>query len=83
MTAWYRQSSKVGFNLTPVGFKGALIFILNALAFIVPVFIIAGLWPRTSSTLTLSMLVLLSSVLFFIYSLKHKADYTPHDQNEN
>jgi len=83
MSAWYRQSTKVGFNLVPAGFIGAVIFILNALGFIIPIFIIAGLWPRTPSTLTMSIFVLMGSILLFIYSLKYKADYTTYDQNEN
>ncbi|WP_026941852.1 hypothetical protein [Hellea balneolensis] len=83
MTVWYRQSTKTGFNLVPVGMKGSAIFSFNLLTFIIPIFVLFGLWPQQTLTRPIAILVFISSILFFIFSLKYKADYSPYDQDQN
>lgn len=85
---WYRQSSHAGFNLVPIGLKGFSIFALNLISFALPIFNIAAQLayeghPKSSANLGLSIIIFLASILLFIYSLKYKSDYTPHDKNKN
>jgi len=79
---WYRQSSRAGFNLTPIGFKGFSIFAFNLVLFAMPAFsLLLHKTPLVSAKGILTSTLLLASIFLFIYSLKYKSDYMRHDQN--
>jgi len=74
MTIWYRQSSKIGFNLVPVGFKGWIIFLAN---FFLLFFAVISLSVNTTGPKFLPLIALIMAIALFYYSYRYKSDFTP------